>query len=59
MNKFEETKKELKEDIKKLEKEVAKIVDGIDSLKSGKYWELKVLDLKAEIEQYKTKIKIK
>ena len=31
--------------------------EGIDSLKSGEYWELKVLDLKTEIEQYKAKNK--
>ncbi|MBP3716907.1 MAG: nucleotidyl transferase AbiEii/AbiGii toxin family protein [Paludibacteraceae bacterium] len=29
--------------------------EGIDSLKSGEYWELKVLDLKEEVEQYKAK----
>ena len=27
--------------------------EGIDSLKSGEYWELKVLDLKEEIRRYK------
>lgn len=31
--------------------------EGIDSLKSGEYWELKVIDLKAEIERYKSKNK--
>lgn len=31
--------------------------EGIDSLKCGEYWELKVLDLKTEIEQYKARHK--
>lgn len=40
MNKFEETKKELKEDIKKLEKEVSSLVDGIDEDKKKKVMEV-------------------
>lgn len=29
--------------------------EGIDSLKDGEYWELKILDLKAEVEQYRAR----